>query len=46
MSEVYNRTAHLRPTGEPSTVQQKSETKVEEILIEEILKAAGLEALD
>lgn len=44
-AEKSVRIAHLVPTGKPVACQRDAQTKAEEILIEEILKAAGLEPL-
>lgn len=46
MTEQIDRTIHLLPAGKPAAEQHESEPKADEILIEEILKAAGLEPLD
>lgn len=43
---LMNRTTRLYPTGKSVAEQRESKQKAEEVLIEEILKAAGLEALD
>lgn len=46
MMRLMERTAHLHPAGRPATEKRQSKPTADEILIEEILKAAGLEALD
>lgn len=46
MMEKTGRTAHLYPAGKPAVAQREAKPEAEESLIEEILKAAGLEALD
>lgn len=46
MSIVLDRTQHPHPTEKPAKGQGRSHIISEERLIEEILKAAGLEPLD
>lgn len=44
--EMIYRAAQQPRLGKPATEQREAKSKAEEVLIEEILKAAGLEALD
>jgi hypothetical protein len=46
MTELTKQAVQLHPAGKTAGGQREAKLKAEEILIEEILKAAGLEAVN